>query len=115
MKVVFFDGVCNLCNASVRFLKKYDKLQIFEIHSLQSEQAQILLKPHFSGNLPDSIVYFNNNQVFTESDAVFEILWQLPFPWKLLYVFKLTPKFLRNSIYRYIARNRYKWFGKCHI
>ncbi len=115
MKVVFFDGVCNLCNASVRFLNKYDKHQIFEIHSLQSEMALKLLTPHFPQNLPDSIVYLNNNQILTESDAVLEILKQLPFPWMLLYIFKIIPKFFRNSIYRYIARNRYKWFGKCHI
>lgn len=115
MKVVFFDGVCNLCNASVRFLKKYDKHQIFEIHSLQSELAQTLLTPHFPQNLPDSIVYLNNNEILTESDAVLEIFRQLPLPWKFLYIFKIIPKFLRNSIYRYIARNRYKWFGKCSL
>jgi predicted DCC family thiol-disulfide oxidoreductase YuxK len=115
MKVVFFDGVCNLCNYSVRFLRKHDKNNVFQIHSLQSELAAKLLSPHFPQQLPDSIVYLNDQQVFVQSNAVLMILKELPLPYKLLYAFKLVPKGLRDSVYRYIAKNRYRWFGKCPL
>lgn len=115
MKVVFFDGVCNLCNSSVRFLKKHDKKKVFQIHSLQSEFAAKMLSPHFLQQLPDSIVYLNDQEVFIQSTAVLMILKELPFPFKLLYVFKIIPKFIRDAVYKYIAKNRYRWFGKCDI
>ena len=115
MKVVFFDGVCNLCNFSVRFLKKHDKKKVFQIHSLQSEFAEKMLSQHFPKQLPDSIVYLNEQQVFIQSTAVLMILKELPFPFKLLYALKIIPKFIRDAVYKYIAKNRYRWFGKCDI
>jgi predicted DCC family thiol-disulfide oxidoreductase YuxK len=74
-----------------------------------------LLSPHFPQQLPDSIVYLNDQQVFVQSNAVLMILKELPLPYKLLYAFKLVPKGLRDSVYRYIAKNRYRWFGKCSL
>ena len=115
MKVVFFDGVCNLCNFSVRFLRKHDKNNVFQIHSLQSELAAKLLSQHFPQQLPDSIMYLNDQQVYTQSNAVLMILKELPFPYKLLYAFKIVPKFIRDAVYKWVAKNRYRWFGKCPI
>lgn len=111
--VILFDGVCNLCNNFVQFVIKHDKNERFKFASLQSDYAQKRLK---SENLPQndmrSIILIENNQIYRQSTAVLKIAKHLSGGWKLFQIFLILPKFIRNPIYSYIAKHRYKWFGK---
>lgn len=110
--VVFFDGVCNLCNASVQFILKRDRAQVFRFAPLQGETFLSLQHPA-KNSAPDSIVLLENGKLYTESVAVLRIAGRLSFPWRLLALPGwLLPGFVRDPLYRCIARNRYRWFGK---
>jgi len=111
--LLLFDGVCNLCNGAVNFIIDRDHLQRFVFASLQSKLGQqIAEKYNFPENDFKSMVLIKENQVFLKSDAALEISRDLSGGWRLLYGFKIIPKFLRNYIYDIIAANRYKWFGR---
>lgn len=111
--VIFFDGVCNLCNASVQFVLRRDPRGYFRFASLQSNTAQELLRgvPGAPEELA-TIVLLENGACYTRSEAVLRIARRLSGLWPTLYVFKLIPRFLRDPIYNFIARHRYRWFGK---
>ena len=86
---------------------------MFRFASLQSEAAGNLLEEYgLTENVPDSIVLFEENQVFYQSTAALKVARRLKWPWPLLYGLIIVPKFIRDSIYNYIARKRYKWFGQ---
>ncbi len=107
---VLFDGVCNLCNASVNFVIDRDKRSYFKFAPLQSEAAKALGET-VTGD-PDSIVLIENGKRHDKSGAALRIARRLNGAWPLLFLFIIVPPFIRDSVYRYIARNRYKWFGK---
>ncbi|MEM7297406.1 MAG: DCC1-like thiol-disulfide oxidoreductase family protein [Bacteroidota bacterium] len=112
-QVIFFDGVCNLCNASVLFIIKRDKKAYFRFSSLQSNYAQSVLPPDLiDENNLQSLVLQENGKTLTRSSAALRIAWYLPRFWSLLYIFIIIPKFMRDAVYDLIAKNRYKWFGK---
>lgn len=110
--VIFFDGVCNLCNQSVQFVIKRDKAARFRYASLQSNTGQEILKKY---NLPqdnfNSFILYDQGKLYTRSDAALRVLSQLK-GWKWAGAFRVVPGFIRNAVYNLIARNRYKWFGK---
>ena len=112
-KIILFDGVCNLCNSSVQFIIKKDRKKQFRFASLQGKAGQELLKKF---NLPadnfNSFILAEGDQIYTRSTAVLRMLKKLGGGWKLFYGFIIVPKFIRNAIYNWIARNRYKWYGK---
>jgi predicted DCC family thiol-disulfide oxidoreductase YuxK len=111
--IIFFDGICNLCNSSVDYVIKHDKKQKFRFASLQSIYAQELLKDSvITLDNPQSLVYYHNGIIKQKSNAVLTIGYKLGFPFSLGVVFFIVPRFLRNYIYDVIARNRYKWFGQ---
>jgi predicted DCC family thiol-disulfide oxidoreductase YuxK len=111
--VILFDGVCNLCNASVQFIIRHDKKQIFRFAALQSAFGQSALKKfNLADKNIDSVILVENNSVQLKSDAALNIAKQLGGIYSLFYVFIVVPKFIRNSVYDFIARNRYRWFGK---
>lgn len=111
--IVLFDGVCNLCNSSVQFILKRDKKKKFLFGSLQGEAGQKLLQQF---NLPTdnfhSFVLIEGDSVYTQSTAALRMARHLKGGWQLLYGFIILPKFLRDGVYKWIATNRYKWFGK---
>ena len=112
--IVFFDGVCNLCNNSVDFLIKIDKKKTLKFASLQSDFAKEKLKP-FQSQLEgvDSIVFWSDAKIYTEANAVIQILKALGGFWKFIaFIFQIIPKFLRNAVYHFVAKNRYNFFGK---
>ncbi len=111
--VIFFDGVCNLCNQSVDFIIKRDSSKDFRFASLQSEAARSLLK-NKSIDLQSirTIILLKDGKTFYRSDAILEIVWQLSAPWPLLYVFKIVPRFIRDGMYNLVSKHRYNWFGK---
>ena len=113
MNVVYFDGVCNLCNSAVNFLIDQDKQGRLKFASLQSEAGKAVL--HRSG-MPeqdyDSFILVKNGQLFQKSDAVLEVVRLLGGGWLLLYGFKIVPRAWRDWVYTKLAQNRYRWFGK---
>lgn len=111
--VIFFDGVCNLCNGFVQFVIKHDRSNKFYFSSLQSGPGVHLLEslPQ-TGKTPDSIMLYSEGRVYSESTAVLRIMGQLSGILPLAGLFLVVPKFIRDTIYKWIARNRYKWFGR---
>jgi predicted DCC family thiol-disulfide oxidoreductase YuxK len=113
-KIILFDGVCNLCNTAVQFVIKHDKKDLFRFVALQSDLAQSIIK--HTGiddkNMDSIILYEPGVAYYVKSEAALEIARNLSGGVSLLTVFKVLPTTFSNSIYDYIAKNRYKWFGK---
>jgi predicted DCC family thiol-disulfide oxidoreductase YuxK len=114
--IILFDGVCNLCNGAVQFVIKHDAAGKFLFTSLQSAVGQRLLQQF---NIPsdnfNSFILLQNDKVFTQSTAALKVAKQLSGGCKLLYGFIIVPSFIRNAVYKLIAANRYKWFGKREV
>lgn len=111
--IILFDGVCNLCNASVQFIIQQDKKNYFKFASIQSEAGQKLLKKYnIDASIKDSIVLIENNRSYIKSTATFRIVKHLNGLYPLLYGFIIVPPFIRNAVYDVIAKNRYTWFGR---
>ena len=112
--IVLFDGVCNLCNSSVQFIIKKDHKDQFRFASLQSDAGRKLLA-HYNLPIvatPESIILIKEQSVYQYSDAVLQIARHLGGLWPLAYSFIILPRFIRNGMYKWIARNRYRWFGR---
>ncbi|RYG18566.1 MAG: DUF393 domain-containing protein [Chitinophagaceae bacterium] len=111
--VIFFDGVCNLCNASVQFVIARDSKNYFKFAALQSDLAVSKLANYsLQVKQGDSFVLLENGKVYEQSTAALRVAKRLSGLWPLLYAFIVVPPFIRNWVYKVIARNRYKWFGK---
>lgn len=111
--IIFFDGVCNFCAASVHFVLERERDQRLRFASLQSETAKRLLPP--LGIDPadlDSVVVVEHGVAWTRSSAALKAASYLGFPWRLMPVFMIVPRFVRDAVYAVIARNRYRLFGK---
>lgn len=108
-KIVFFDGVCVMCNGLVDFIVRHDKKQLFLFAPLQGKTAQEKIPLH--AQELSTIVLLDEQGISTESDAIIHILAALGGVFSLVKVFKIVPKGLRDATYRFIAKNRYRWFG----
>lgn len=111
--IVLFDGVCNFCNSSINTIIKLDKKKYFRFAPLQSEVGQWLMNKH--GLDPakfDSVILVDDNKAYYYSGAILNIARKMRGIYSLAYVFMIIPPFIRNGIYKWIAKNRYKWFGK---
>ncbi len=114
--IVFFDGVCNLCNGFVQFVIKHEANSHYKFCSLQSEfAAKFFKEKQFFSSGIDSVIVFENNQFYIESEAAFKITNKLKWPYKAAGVLSFIPKFISNFIYKYIAKHRYKIFGKSNF
>lgn len=113
MNIILFDGVCNLCNASVQFIIERDPTAIFRFAALQSDFGQsILAKNSVNTEGGDSIILVEDGKVYDRSTAALRIARRLSGSIKLLYVFIIIPRPIRDFVYKIIAKNRYRWFGK---
>lgn len=111
--IIFFDGVCNFCNYWANFALKHNKKQNLYFAPLQSEFAIKILKEYgYQTTALTSVVFLTNNKLYTQSSATFRIAKELSYPWKLGYAFYFIPKPIRDFLYNWIAKNRYRWFGK---
>ena len=110
--IVFFDGVCGLCNRFVDFALKLDKNNVLLFSPLQGETYQSLNKQPNTKDSFDSIVLYKSGRYHDFSNAVIEIMRSIGGIWKVAVVFYILPPFIRNAAYKFIASNRYKWFGK---
>ncbi|WKK79186.2 thiol-disulfide oxidoreductase DCC family protein [Marivirga arenosa] len=109
--IIYFDGICNLCNGAVNYIIDRDSKAIFKFAPLQSKHAEKNLPVELIKNT-DSIILQVDGNFYQKSTAALKIASQLGGFWKLFYVFIILPPFLRDFIYDIIAKNRYKWFGK---
>lgn len=111
--IVLFDGVCNLCNSAVQFVIKRDPNAHFRFAPLQSQTGQRLLK-QFNLSTEDfnTIVIVENGKHYVRSTAGLRLMKDLNNAWPLLYGFIIVPRFIRDAVYDFISKNRYKWFGK---
>ncbi len=114
--IIFFDGMCNLCNASVNFIISHDKTGHFKFAALQSDFASAFLKNFdYLKNktvLPDSLILIEDDKIYFKSEAAIRIAGKMSGIWKTLIVLKVIPLLVRDWLYDCIANNRYKIFGK---
>lgn len=110
--IIFFDGVCNLCNRSVQIVIKNDKKKVFKFSSLQSEFAKQFFTENNYSIKTDSIILFDQQGFHDKSEAALRIAAKLRFPFPLLVAGWILPAIIRDWIYSLIAKNRYKWFGR---
>ena len=112
-KIILFDGVCNLCNGAVTYIIKRDKKNVFKFAALQSEIGKELVsKFKIDTSKVDSIILIDGEKHYEKSSAALHIAKHLSGAYPLLFGFIIMPGFIRDSFYDYIAKNRYKWFGK---
>ncbi len=113
MKVVLFDGVCNLCNSSVNWIIDHDKQNKFKFASLQSAYGQNKVKQlGLENNYMNTVVFEDNGTSYLRSDAALQIIKQLGGVYSMVVIFYIIPSFVRDFFYKIVADNRYKWFGK---
>jgi predicted DCC family thiol-disulfide oxidoreductase YuxK len=111
--VILFDGVCNLCTASVQYVIKHDPEHIFHFASLQSGFGKkVLTDFNLAVNDFNSFILLSNSKIYDRSTAALMVAKRLKGPVGLLYIFIVIPKFIRDLVYGFIAKNRYKWFGR---
>ncbi len=111
--IVLFDGICNFCNSSVNKIIAQDKKNRFKFATLQSEIGKKLLEKHgINPAKTDSIVLVENGAAFIKSTAILQISKHLGGLYPIAYVFLIIPVFLRDVVYDFIAKNRYRWWGK---
>ncbi|MGY5353395.1 thiol-disulfide oxidoreductase DCC family protein [Wenyingzhuangia sp. IMCC45467] len=111
--VLLFDGVCNLCNNSVQLIIKNDTKNIFKFAPLQNADVIAFLKnqPKDFRNI-DAIILITSKKIYTKSSAALTVAKHLKGLYPLLYIFYVIPKPIRDFVYDFIAKNRYKWYGK---
>ncbi|HMX39282.1 MAG TPA: thiol-disulfide oxidoreductase DCC family protein [Saprospiraceae bacterium] len=111
--ILLFDGVCNLCNHSVQWVLERDTRAQFRFAALQSDLGRSLLERFgLDPERLDTVVLIDGGQAYTRSDAPLELLRRLGGVWACLYPLKALPRTLRNAVYDWVARNRYRWFGR---
>ena len=112
--IVLFDGICNLCESTVRFIIRRDRNAVFRFAALQSVAAQRLMSDHrhVDSGL-DSVLLITEGNLYQKSRAGLQIAKRLDSPWPLLYyLFFWVPRFIADPIYDFIGDRRYRWFGK---
>ncbi|MDQ2863749.1 MAG: thiol-disulfide oxidoreductase DCC family protein [Bacteroidota bacterium] len=111
--IILFDGVCNLCNGAVQFVIKRDKKNQFLFASLQSvEGRKILTENNLSSDKLYSIILVEDGKIYDRSTAALRVVKKLGGFWQFFYGFIIVPEFIRNGVYNFIAKNRYRWFGR---
>lgn len=117
MSIIFFDGVCNLCNTFVDWLIRRDLEKKIFYAPLQGATAREKLKNISHEGRPvgealPSVFYVKNNRTYQKSDAALHVIADLGGVWALARILVIIPKFIRDFIYDFVAKNRYQWFGK---
>ncbi|MEE4198887.1 MAG: DCC1-like thiol-disulfide oxidoreductase family protein [Bacteroidales bacterium] len=111
--VVLFDGYCNLCSRSVQFIIPRDKNKFFYFASLQSAAGKKLCLQHgLPENYNASVIVIEGQKIYLRSEALLKIASKLKGPWPALTIFKIIPESIRDLMYNFIARHRFRWFGR---
>lgn len=110
--IILFDGVCNYCNNMVNFSIRHNSKRNLRYTPLQSTTGKGILAKFNIPQAVDSLVFIEKDKAFIYSTAALKICKYLNYPFKILYVLTIVPQFIRDYFYQFIAKNRYKWFGK---
>lgn len=110
--VLLFDGICNYCNRMVNFAIRNDKKGKIKFAPLQSEAGMKLRDQYSIPASADTIIFIDKGKAYTYARAAIRVSKYLGWPTKMLYAFIIVPRFISQPVYKWIARNRYKWFGK---
>jgi predicted DCC family thiol-disulfide oxidoreductase YuxK len=111
--IIVFDGRCVLCSVNARFVLHHDRKRHFRLAAMQGDVGTALYRRcGIDPAHPDTLVIVEKTRFLRDSDAIFAIYAELGWPWRLLAAGRLVPRFLRDPAYRWIARNRYRLFGK---
>ena len=117
--VIVFDGVCALCSRWVRFLLRFDRVGRYRFAAMQGAHGRQLLAAHgLDPEDPLSFLLVEDGKAYTDTDAIVRVLAGLGGVWKLAGLARVLPRPLRDRAYRWLARNRYRWFGRhdaCHL
>lgn len=112
-RIVLFDGVCNFCNFWIQFALKRDRKGKLKFTTLQGEAAKQLLPQYgINPSILTSVIFIDKGKVYKESTAALRVCMYLDGFWKLFYGLIIIPSIIRDFIYKWIGKNRYKWFGK---
>jgi predicted DCC family thiol-disulfide oxidoreductase YuxK len=111
--IIVFDGVCVLCNGWVRFLLRHDRNGRYRFAAMQSAAGRELLAAHgLDPNNPSSLLLIEGGRAYADTDAIRRVLAGLGGAWRIAQLTVLIPRGLRDPLYRHVARNRYRWFGR---
>jgi predicted DCC family thiol-disulfide oxidoreductase YuxK len=111
--IIVFDAMCVLCSANAQFVLRNDSGHVFRLTSMQSETGTALYRRFgMDPSDPDSLIVVTGDQVRRDSDAVLAIYSGLGWPWRAMTALRVIPRFVRDPLYRWIARNRYRIFGQ---
>ena len=111
--IVVFDGVCLLCSRWVRFILRHDRAGLYRFAAMQSERGRALLAAHgLDPDDPNSLLLLRNGKAWTDSDAILHVLAGFGGAWRAMLGLRAIPRLLRDPAYRWLARNRYRWFGR---
>ncbi len=114
--ILLFDGVCNLCSGAVQFILSHEKSETIYFASLQSDFGKKALDRYkIDPNTTDSLVFLEHDKAFVFSSAALRLTKHLKWYLAWTYLFLIVPSFIRNWVYKFIAKNRYKWFGKKEV
>lgn len=109
-KILFFDGICAMCNQLVHFVLRHDRKHDVQFATLQGQSAQALLPSSLQSDLK-TVVFVDVDGIHTESDAIIRLLTSMGGVLQWARVLRIVPRFIRNAVYRFIAKHRYRWFG----
>jgi len=111
--IILFDAQCVLCSANARFILRHDRRRRFRLAAMQGATGAALFRQHgIDPTDPDTILVVEGDRVWRDSDAVIAIYTGLGWPWRVAGALRLIPNRLRDRVYRWIARNRYRLFGR---
>ncbi len=110
--LVIFDGVCNLCNATVDFLIRHDRTGTLHFGAFQDAVPAAILQRHGVMGPPTTVYFVEGDRLYIESDAILRLLRYLGPGWQILRIGRVIPSPLRDRFYQWVSRNRYRWFGK---
>lgn len=111
--IVVFDAMCVLCSSSAQFILRHDKAERFRLASMQGETGSSLYRRFgIDPADPDSMIVVDNGRALRDSDAVLAIAAGLGWPWRAFALLRIVPRAVRNPVYRWLARNRYRFFGR---
>lgn len=112
-RIVVFDGICHICSGWVRLMERHRIEPPFELIAMQSEEGKSLLAAHdIDANDPATFLVLDGGKAFTQSDGAIHIIAALGGLWSVFKMARLIPRSWRDSLYRLLARNRYRWFGR---
>lgn len=113
MKIILFDGVCNFCNATVNFILKHDKENIFRFSPLQSVKGKEIMAQHGRQDTGlNALIFIDENELLEGMDAVIGISKYLKGYFHIIYLLRFLPRGVTHAAYAFVAKNRYRWFGK---